>query len=112
MIGAIYMDRGIEVCKKIIYKIIIEPNLNDEDFMVDRNYKSQLLEYTQANKIDPPVYEVINEEGPQHERIFTVRVSMHNKEMGTGTGRNKKTAEQNAAKKSMKIILADTNTED
>jgi ribonuclease-3 len=112
LIGAIYMDRGIEVCKRIIYKIIIEPNLNDEEFMVDRNYKSQLLEYTQANKIEAPVYEVIKEEGPQHERIFTVRVSIANKEMGTGTGRNKKTAEQNAAKISMKIMLADEKNKD
>lgn len=106
LIGAMFLDKGVEVCRQFINKILIEPNINDEDFMVDENYKSQLLEYTQANRIDTPLYEVIHEDGPQHERIFTIRVSIGNKEMGTGKGRNKKTAEQNAARRSLKKLLS------
>lgn len=105
LIGAIFLDQGIKVCRKFIHRILIEPNINNEDFMVDQNFKSQLLEYTQANKIDAPIYEVINEEGPQHQRTFTVRVSVGNKEMGVGKGKNKKTAEQNAAKKSLRKMI-------
>jgi len=53
-----------------------------------------------------PLYEVINEEGPQHERVFTVRVSVSENEAGIGKGMNKKTAEQNAARIALKKILS------
>jgi ribonuclease-3 len=105
LIGAIFLDSGIEECRKFIFKFLIEPNIQDDDYLVDENYKSQLLEYTQANKIPTPLYEVINEEGPQHERIFTVRVSVSENEAGIGKGKNKKTAEQNAARIALKKIL-------
>jgi ribonuclease-3 len=105
LIGAIFLDQGIEECRKFIFKILIKPNIEDDDYLVDENYKSQLLEYTQANKIPSPLYEVIKEEGPQHERVFTVRVSVSENEVGTGKGMNKKTAEQNAARIALKKIL-------
>jgi ribonuclease-3 len=106
LIGAIFLDSGIEECRKFIFKFLIKPNIKDEDYLVDENYKSQLLEYTQANKIPSPLYEVIKEEGPQHERVFTVRVSVSENEVGIGKGKNKKTAEQHAARIALKKILA------
>jgi ribonuclease-3 len=105
LIGAIFLDHGIEECRRFIFKFLIKPNISDDDYLVDENYKSQLLEYTQANKISSPLYEVIKEEGPQHERVFTVRVSVSDSEVGIGKGKNKKTAEQNAARIALKKIL-------
>lgn len=105
LIGAIFLDHGIKECRKVIFKILIKPNIKDDDYLIDENYKSQLLEYTQANKIPPPLYEIIKEEGPQHERVFIVRVSVGKNEMGIGKGMNKKTAEQNAARIVLKKIL-------
>jgi ribonuclease-3 len=105
LIGAIFLDCGIKECRKFIFKILIKPNIKDDDYLVDENYKSQLLEYTQANKTLPPLYEVIKEEGPQHERVFTVRISIANDEMGMGKGMSKKTAEQNAARIALKKII-------
>ena len=105
LIGAIFLDHGIEECRKFIFKFLIKPNIKDDDYLVDENYKSQLLEYTKANKIPSPLYEVIKEEGPQHERVFTVRVSVSENEVGIGKGMNKKTAEQNAARITLKKIL-------
>jgi ribonuclease III len=104
IIGAIYLDKGLKSCRTFIYKVLIKPNIKDDDYLIDENYKSQLLEYTQAEKISAPLYEVVKEEGPQHERIFTVRVSVGNDELGTGKGMNKKTAEQNAARLALKKI--------
>ena len=72
--------------------------------MIDENYKSQLLEYAQGNKIEVPNYIVIKEEGPQHDRIFTVKVNVGEVYFGVGTGKNKKTAEQNAAKATLEKI--------
>ena len=83
---------------------MIEPNIQDDDYLVDVNYKSQLLEFTQAEKMPSPVYEIVREEGPQHERIFTVSVSVNSEKLGIGKGKNKKTAEQNAAEEAIHRI--------
>ena len=104
LVGALYLDKGLDICRKFIYKVLIEPNVQDDDYLLDANYKSQLLEYTQAEKMSPPLYEIVKEEGPQHERIFTVSVSVGSRKLGTGKGKNKKTAEQNAAKNALQTI--------
>jgi ribonuclease-3 len=102
-IGAIYLDLGFEVAKQFITKNIIKPNIALAK-LGDENFKSQLLEYVQANKLSIPKYEVIKEEGPQHAKIFTVQVSMDGKVLGTGKGQTKKSAEQLAAREAIKKI--------
>jgi ribonuclease III len=108
LIGAIYLDNGLPSAKDFINKILIEPNSKDDLFLIDENYKSQLLEFAQAKRLDNPVYSVLKEEGPQHNRIFTVNVVIGKKEYGVGTGKNKKTAEQNAAHIALQKIVEDT----
>jgi ribonuclease-3 len=97
LIGALYLDKGLEACKKFIEKNILEPSLKRGDHLIDENYKSQLLEYAQANKLDIPIYQIISEEGPHHDKIFTAEVIMEGKVLGEGKGKSKKEAEQNAA---------------
>ncbi len=101
LVGAIYMDSGIESCKRFIKKVIVNPVLKDGEHLIDENYKSQLLEYTQANKLGTPVYETIKEEGPHHEKTFTVQVTVGGLKYGAGKGMSKKSAEQNAARNAM-----------
>lgn len=98
IIGAIYLDNDLNVARKFIHKVLIDPLIKDGEYLKDENYKSQLLEYAQANKLETPNYVVVKEEGPQHDRIFTIKVTAGKEISGTGTGRNKKSAEQNAAK--------------
>jgi ribonuclease III len=97
LIGALYLDKGLEACKKFIEQNILEPSLKRGDHLIDENYKSQLLEYAQANKLDIPIYQIISEEGPHHDKIFTAEVIMEGKVLGEGKGKSKKEAEQNAA---------------
>ena len=104
IVGAIYLDHGLEVSKKFIHRVLIEPLTKDGEYLVDENYKSQLLEYAQANKIDVPNYIVLKEEGPQHDRVFTIKVNIGEEYFGIGKGKNKKTAEQNAAKAALEKI--------
>jgi ribonuclease-3 len=104
IIGAIYLDHGLEISKKFIRKVLIQPIIKEGDYLIDENYKSQLLEYAQAKKLEAPNYIVINEEGPQHDRVFTIKVSVGNNYQGIGMGKNKKTAEQNAAKSALEKI--------
>ena len=101
LIGAIYLDCGLEDARKFVSKWIIKPNLKSGKYQIDKNYKGQLLEFTHANNMSPPEYVLIKEEGPDHNKIFSVRVIIDGETTGIGEGRNKKTAEQNAAKNSL-----------
>ncbi len=104
LIGAVYLDNGLNSAKDFIEKTLIEPNSKDGVYLIDENYKSQLLEYAQANRLENPLYVVVKEEGPQHNRIFTVQVSIGTKIYGVGIGRNKKGAEQKAAQAALEKI--------
>jgi ribonuclease-3 len=101
LIGAIYLDSGLQICRQFIVKVIVNPILEDGEHLIDENYKSQLLEYAQANKLNTPAYETIREEGPHHEKIFTVEVSIGDVKYGIGKGMSKKSAEQNAARSAL-----------
>lgn len=106
LIGAIYLESGLEASSKFIHKTIIRPNIKEGEYLIDENYKSQLLEYAQANRMEIPTYSVVKEEGPQHNRIFTIKVMIGEEEYGVGKGRNKKSAEQSAAKAAMQIVTS------
>jgi ribonuclease-3 len=98
LIGAIFLDKGIEEAKKFIHSNIINPVYSSGEFKVDKNYKGQLLEMAHSKSLGSPVYILIKEEGPDHGKIFTVDVQISKISYGIGMGRNKKSAEQEAAK--------------
>ena len=109
LIGAIYLDKGLETCKKFINKNILEPALKSGEHLVDENYKSQLLEFAQARRMDIPVYHIISEEGPHHDKTFTAEVMVEGKLLGEGQGKSKKEAEQCAAKEALLMINSPNN---
>ena len=104
LIGALYLDKGIESCRNFILKNIVEPVLKEGEYLVDENFKSQLLELAQANKLANPVYHITNEAGPHHDKTFTVEVRIDDKVFGKGVGKSKKEAEQYAAKKALEKL--------
>ena len=105
-IGAMYIDGGMEVAEQFIRKFILEPSLSEGTHLQDDNFKSQLLELLQGMKIEMPRYAVIDESGPEHDRVFTVAVMVNQRVIGEGRGKSKKAAEQDAAKNALKIITA------
>jgi ribonuclease-3 len=110
-VGAIYLDAGFQKAESFIQNYVLIPNINRGIHLDDHNYKSQLLELTQAQKQQLPYYSVINEEGPEHDRTFTVQVQIGDKVYGIGIGKNKKAAEQNAAHFALdKIARSDNDT--
>lgn len=110
IIGAIYLDHGLRITKNFIHRVIITPLMKEEDYLVDENYKSQLLEFAQANRLEIPNYVVLKEEGPQHDRVFTIKVTVGRNYFGIGTGKNKKSAEQNAAKSALEKIHSNSSS--
>lgn len=94
VLGAIYLDQGFDCVKDFINKIVIPFIEEKHEFMKD--YKSKLQEMVQTDKKSLD-YEVISETGPAHEKHFVVEVRIDGIVYGTGSGRSKKEAEQNAA---------------
>ncbi len=95
--GAVYLDQGYFVAYELFEKLVI-PHL---DLLNDiKDYKSTLQEYVQSFK-NTITYELISEEGPAHDKTYTVKVLMDGVTLGVGIGKTKKEAEQNAAKEAL-----------
>jgi ribonuclease III len=98
IIGAMYLDGGIEVARKITERLLLrEVNVILSDANL-ANYKSMLQEYVQGEFKTHPQYRISSEYGPDHQKMFTVEVVVSGKTFGRGHGSNKKEAEQEAAR--------------
>lgn len=98
LIGALYLDLGMEVCRTNILKLY-QPILQElQEGVLRRDYKTLLQEFSQARFSVTPVYRIVNESGPDHNKIFEAEVLMTTDPVGSGQGRSKKEAEQAAAK--------------
>ncbi|MBP3635206.1 MAG: ribonuclease III [Bacilli bacterium] len=95
-IAAVYLTYGLDKAKEIIYDVVIKAIEDKEDYFL-HDYKSILQELLQADKKGVE-YEVINEEGPSHNKIFTSVVKIDGVMLGKGTSNSKKESEQEAAK--------------
>ena len=93
-IGAIYLDGGFTNAKEFIHYFILT-DLEDKKLFYDS--KTILQEIVQANMTGNVSYELIDEQGPDHNKIFRVAVHIGEEEYGVGEGRTKKAAEQEAA---------------
>ena len=94
-VAATYLDQGFDFTKELVLKIITKYINKGIDFLHD--YKSELQELVQTVK-KSVIYEVIDEKGPAHDKIFTCQVKVDNLIMGIGKGSSKKQAEQEAAR--------------
>ncbi|MEK5522620.1 ribonuclease III [Heyndrickxia sporothermodurans] len=95
-IGALFLDQGLETVISILEKIVY-PKINAGAFSHVMDFKSQLQEFIQKDAAGVLEYVVLQERGPAHNREFVSRVLLNKEELGTGTGRSKKEAEQHAA---------------
>ena len=100
--GAIYLDKGYEAAKKYIADNILStlPQILEEESW--RDPKSYLQEISQARDGFTPIYKVLNEDGPDHDKIFTLGVFVGDKKMGEGEGPSKQTAQQEAAREAIR----------
>ncbi|MDH4222896.1 MAG: ribonuclease III [candidate division Zixibacteria bacterium] len=98
ILGAIFLDGGIIEAEKFIQSHLLKNIKETSEDKSLHNYKGELLEFLQAKAEGIPKYDILEEEGPDHQKIFTVGVFSRNRKLGTGSGASKKEAEQNAAK--------------
>src|SRR5690606_35606748 len=95
-VGALYLDQGLEKVVAFL-EVVLFPKVEVGAFSHAMDYKSQLQELVQQKNTGTLNYEIIEEKGPAHSRIFVTRVSLGDQELGLGDGRSKKEAEQKAA---------------
>lgn len=110
-VAAVYLAVGYERTREFVMphlEIEIERFLSEGS----HNYKGQLLEYVQERENDPPVYTVEDVEGPAHSPLHTVSVKINNEKYARGRGTSKKEAEQQAARRALKIMRENSDPED
>ena len=95
LIGAIYLDGGIEPCRKLILETVWTYR---HEAWKTTNYKGKLIEYCHSKNIENPLFLVKDITGPDHQRTFEIQVKVGSRKYSSGMGTNKKTAEQTAAK--------------
>lgn len=106
LLGAIYRDGGIECARAFVKRHILNDMENKKTFI---DSKSVLQERLQADYKEGPEYILVGEEGPDHCKTFQVEVKSEGKTIGTGSGKTKKAAEQQAAYQA--ILNMDKNGE-
>lgn len=93
VIGAVYLDGGYGAAQAVILPWVRSQALTQDA----QDFKSVLQEFLQKRGPQTPVYEVVQTVGPEHDKVFTVQVSLLGQVLGCGKGHNKKSAEQAAA---------------
>lgn len=106
LIGAIYLEKGYEQAKKFIRDHLYYKAHDIVRLRSDIDAKSKLQELAQEEFKETPFYKVLKEEGPDHDKIFTVAVIIGEKEYEVGTGKSKQLAEQEAAAKTLLKIIS------
>jgi ribonuclease III len=104
IIGALYIDGGLSPARDFVSRSLLSSNSILNSALTDDNYKSALLEYSQARSLGVPRYSILREDGPDHDRRFTIEVFLGAESLGTGTGKSKKDAEQAAAAQAIERI--------
>lgn len=111
LIGAIYLDKGYTQAEKFISQHIINKLGDILESGSWRDPKSHLQEVAQRAEGMTPQYKVIDENGPDHDKTFTIAVFVNNNQKGQGVGPSKQVAQQNAARAALEYYKSTHKTD-
>lgn len=103
-IAAVYLDSGFEEMKRYVLSIMKDTILAAREGKLVRDNKSSLQELLQKKGLENPEYVMLCESGPDHNKSFTFAVAVKGKQIAEGSGKTKKEAEQEAAKKALALM--------
>lgn len=106
LIAAIYLDGGMTPVQSFVRGFLLSKGIPAEN----TDYKTALQELTQRDGGSPPVYCLSGESGPDHSKTFEVEVAVDGRVLGRGSGRSKKAAEQEAARRAMEVLSGRAGT--
>lgn len=102
--GSLFLDGGFDEAREFIHSTLVNEVEQTESIeALYTDYKTLLQECIQKISMSPIHYEVVGEEGPDHDKHFQVEVFHENRSLGYGIGKSKKEAEQDAAKKALNL---------
>ena len=102
VVAAVYLDGGMDPAKRLVARFIL-PQLKANG-QAAADYKTALQELVQKKSGQILTYHLISESGPDHQKYFTAEVRLNGEVKGTGSGRSKKEAEQEAAKDALRVL--------
>lgn len=102
VLAAVYLDGGLGSVRKIVTRFILDREAAEVD--AGRDFKTALQEVVQRESGQTLAYRLLHEEGPDHAKTFTVAVDLNGTQIGEGSGRSKKLAEQAAARAGLKTL--------
>lgn len=105
LIAAIYIDGGLEAVSRFLQPFVAE-SVEKLKKKTNEDYKSLLQRFVQQSKDDILEYEMIEESGPPHDRIYKSVVKLNNNIIGEGTGKSKRLSEQSAALEALRLFDA------
>ena len=103
VLAAIYLDGGYEEAQRFVLRFIPK-NIDIQKASPLSDYKTALQEVVQQNREEKISYRLIDEQGPDHAKVFTAEVLLNSNVIGTGTASSKKQAEQNAAREALELM--------
>lgn len=104
LLGAIYMDLGLEKAKLFVDETLIPLFANELKMGPPKDAKSRLQELAQNTTKQSPKYKIIKTEGPDHAKVFTVGVFLQGEKIGNGTGLSKQLAEEASAARAIETL--------
>ncbi|WP_237530720.1 ribonuclease III [Streptomyces sp. SID3212] len=108
VIGAVYLDQGLDAASELVHRLFDPLIEKSSNLGAGLDWKTSLQELTAAESLGVPEY-LVTETGPDHEKTFTAAARVGGVSYGTGTGRSKKEAEQQAAESAWRSIRADAD---
>ena len=106
LLGAIFLDQGFETAKRIIEQTLLPMFENELKMGPPKDAKSNLQEIVQQRFKQSPSYKILETQGPDHAKQFSVAVYVGGKEMGQGKGSSKQVAEEQAAKLALQNLTS------
>ena len=103
VLAAIYLDGGMNPAKELVLRFVKEDLIHTEKITF-KDYKTKLQEVIQKNPEERLEYVLVDEQGPDHNKEFTVDIMLNSNVIATGKGRSKKAAEQSAASKARELM--------
>jgi ribonuclease-3 len=107
LVAAIYLDGGLTAAREFVKRALLDTAIEAEGSRLElSDHKSALQEFLQARGLPSARYAVVQESGPDHQKTFWIQVDVPGFANATGTGSNKKEAEQSAAAQALELLRA------
>ena len=104
VIGAIFLDGGMEQAKRVVLERVIKLLEAARVDSSDKDFKTRLQESVQKDHLGQLTYELVGTDGPEHSKVFTMRVLLDARAIGTGSGKTKQSAGQAAAEAALERL--------